>query len=226
MVPLGLKTLTDAFFLDNAHRFDMAHADECGRYMEELVPYAQTHGWPKVGFLRKNPGQTQYNGHAIDALAYDLGNNLTHAVDVIGNAEQPHPWKSEDPINGKDDPKANFGEDMATAYKTDKDWLKTPQSGTQPTPVPVVPWAPYWGDPSSDKITRTFMYDYSRANQSLNPGFGRWLNRCLHSAYMGPEGKPLGPDAALARHRPELCQALGGLDPNVPVPDNFFPEWK
>lgn len=220
-VPLELKQFTDSFFLARADEFDLTEASGCGQYIEALVVEAQNKGWEEVGHLRKFGSQTQYNGHAVDSIAYNLGNNLTHAIDLIANAESKPPYTpSHRP------PSANFGEDTITPYETNKIWYLIDEDGNSGGNSNTIPWQPYWGDKSSDKITRTFMFDYSRRPESYNPGLGRWLNRCLHSAFMGPEGIPLGVDGALARHRPELCQALGGLDPNVPVPDSFFPEWK
>lgn len=232
-IPPTLKGDCDKFFASNAKHFDMAKKEECGRYMEALIPHLQDMGYRDVGFLKKSSGQTHYNLHAIDAIAYDLGGNLTHAIDVIARAEQPHPWKGEVPGNpnaGNDPPGPNFSEDKETAYKTTEDWLSEPWE--EPEPIPdTVAWASYWGDPASDVLMRTLMYDFSRKPEAYNPGMGRWISRCVHTAFLGPippsqGGTPLGVTGALARHRPEWCAALGGLDPHVPVPDNFFPEWK
>lgn len=212
-IPTSLKLECDDFFKENSHKFDMAHADECGRYMQELIPYLQDEGYDKVGFLRKNPGQTQYDGHAIDAFAYDLGDNLTHAIDVIGNAEQPHPWKSED--GTKDDPYATFNEDTATAYKTDKDWLEKPTSSN--TPNESVPWVAYDEASFNDRLQQQLAYDYGRRPQAADFAVSVWSARVFHSTYMGPEGKPLGFDEALKKHRPEWCESL-----KVPVDDKWF----
>lgn len=218
MIPIELRQLTDSFFAANEHNYDFSTIEGCGKYMEALIPYAQAHGYPKVGFLKYTGPGTKYNNHRIDSFLYndkDTFNNKLQSVDVIANAETDHA-------------SAGWGPD--TPRYSEEDWVETLEEligdeNGEDEPN-TIPWVPYWGDPTSDKITRTFMYDYQRAGQSLNPGFGRWLNRCLHSAFMGPEGIPLGPDGALARHRPELCAALGRLDPNVPIPDDFYPEWK
>lgn len=229
MVPTELKLLTDSFFDAHAHEYDMATNEGCGRYIEALVPYAQNNGYPKVGHLRKNPAQTQYNGHANDAILYNEPegpDNLLQSIDLIARAEQPHPWISEGGTNP--DPGKNFGVDIPR-YK-ESDWIQSVESEQPPDEGDTVPWQPYWGDLNSDEITRTIFFDYSRKPESANFGMGRWISRMIHSAVLGPEGVPLGIDGALARHRPELCAALGGLDPNVPVPASFQGvcdgEWK
>jgi hypothetical protein len=200
-VPAGLQTLTDQFFKDYALEYDMAHANECGKYMEALVPHCQKNGFPKVGQLRKNPGQTQYNGHAIDALAYDLGNNLTHAVDCIARAEQPHPWVSEGGTN--QDPGPNFSEDT-TAYKTDTDWLEKPG---EPPMDDVVPWVAY-DENGFQNLKLQLDYDYGRRPQGADFDVSVWAARTFHSCYMGPEKEPLGMNNALVKHRAEWCQGL------------------
>lgn len=205
-IPTALATLCNNFFAANAQDFDMAHADECGEYMEALIPHCQAHGFDKVGFLRKNPGQTQYNGHAVDALAYDLGNNLTHAVDCIGNAEQPHPWKSEGGTN--DDPRATFNEDMNTAYKTDKDWLERPGESNGGSNPNTVPWVTY-NEQGFERLKRMLKHDYERRPQGPDYDVSVWSARFFHNHYMGPEGTPLSEDAALSRVKNELCIALG-----------------
>lgn len=209
-IPVELRTLTDAFFASEAHKYDLSHAEGCGQYMEALVPYAQSHGYPKVGHLRKHGSQTQYNGHAVDAFLYNdpvPPSGLLQSVDVIKDAESDH---------------ASAGWSIDIPRYTTADWMQSVEPEEPPVdpPANTVPWAPYWGDASSDEMTRTLFYDYSRKPESANFGMGRWLNRCLHSAFMGPEGIPLGPDGALARHRPEWCAVLG-LDPSVPVPASF-----
>lgn len=222
MIPDSLRHLANNFFDNNAHKFDLTENQGCGKYTEAFVRHAQSNGFPKVGHLKKNPGQTQWNGHANDAFLYKEAasetDKLYQAVDIIGNAEAKPPYNN---TNNKP-PTKHFGVDIPRY--TEADWLAEP-AGEGGEHDMMIPWAPYFGDKSSDKITRTLMYDFSRKPETINPGFGRWLNRCLHSAFLGPDGIPLGPDGALARHRPEWCQALGGLDPNVPVPDTFFPEW-
>jgi hypothetical protein len=214
-IPPTLKPECDTFFALHSHEYDMAHKDECGRYMQALIPYLQNKGFVDVGFLRKNPSQTQYQGHAIDALAYDLGGNLTHAIDVIGNAEQPHPWNSEGGHN-RPDPVASFNEDTATAYPTNRDWLSEPD--VEPNPTNMVPWVPY-DENSFQELKRTLAYDYARRPQGADFDVSVWAARTFHNAYMGPEKTPLGMTAGVSRARNEWCSALGV--PVIPVP----PEW-
>lgn len=223
-VPWELKQFTDAFFLSRANEFDLTEASGCGQYIEALVIEAQNKGWEQVGHLRKFGSQTQYNGHAVDAIAYDFGGNLAHAVDLIVNAEAKPPYSS-----NHRPPSVGFGEDTVTIYETNKVWYlidENDNGNSDSGGNNTIPWQPYWGDPASDKITRALFYDFFRRPESYNPGMGRWLNRCLHSAFLGPKGIPLGVDGALDKHRPEWCEALGGLDPNIPVPDDFFSEYK
>jgi hypothetical protein len=212
MIPTQLKKLCDKFFDDNAHDFDMATNEGCGEYMELLVPFCQAHSFAEVGHLRKNPSQTQYNGHANDAIAYDLGNNLTHAVDCIANAEQPHPWVSEGGTNP--DPAKNFGEDTINAYKTDTDWLEKPndEGGEHDMTVPYVPY----DEKGFQRLKNMLAHDYARRPQGADFDVSIWAGRYFHNCYMGPEGIPLGEQAALERIKPELCAALG-----IPV-DNYY----
>lgn len=235
-VPAELKTLCDKFFDANAKNFDLTENSGCGQYMEKLVPYCQTNGFPKVGHLKKSGG-TMYNGHANDSFLYNepvAPDNLLQAVDVIANAEAKPPYTPTHKAPAKgwsvDDPR----------YKS-SDWMQSVSSAPNPNPEPEpetepdsVPWVPYWGDEKSDELTRTLFYDFSRAKEPTNPGMGRWLNRALHSAAIGPMppssgGVPLGIMGAIAKHRPEWCHELsrGGvpMDPNEPVPPDYYPEW-
>lgn len=156
----------------------------------------------------------------------ELGDNYYpanfEAVDLVVGTSGERQWLSYGPVV------QNF------VIPTVADVSRIPESPLpEPEPEPEpdsVAWAAYWGDENSDEMTRTLFYDYSRRPENYNPGMGRWMSRLVHTAYMGPippsqGGMPLGPGQALARHRPEWCAALGGLDPNVPVPDDFFPEY-
>jgi hypothetical protein len=83
---------------------------------------------------------------------------------------------------------------------------------TNPIPVPpekTVPYEPYWGDPESDYLGRLLVFDYGQRPQLIDAESMRWTSRVFHSAYMGPDGIPLGLDAAIIKHRPEWCNALG-----------------
>lgn len=215
---LEIKPLCNQFFELNSKFYDLTTNKGCGTYIEGLVEWLRDMGYTKVGHLKKTGSGTQYNGHSHDGFLYREGDpTLYRHVDCIVNAESTDPTKPPAPGFGIDIPR--YGE---------PDWMAEPNA---PVPADSVPYVPYWGDPSSDKAMRTLMYDFSRKPETYNPGMGRWISRLVHSATLGPVkpsegGEPLGFDGALNRHRPEWCQELGGLDSNVPVPDDFFPEYK
>lgn len=62
--------------------------DSCGKFTEivvwDLSQRYPTEGWGHVG---KTGNQTQYNGHAVDAIMSKL--DLSRAVDIISNAHNP-----------------------------------------------------------------------------------------------------------------------------------------
>jgi hypothetical protein len=63
----------------------------CGEFTERVVLELSAAD-PKFGHVGKQPGQTQYRGHAVDAVMYDLGDRSRNLVwDIIGGAENhPH----------------------------------------------------------------------------------------------------------------------------------------
>lgn len=193
--------------------FDLTTNEGCGLYTEHWVRYAQSFGYSKVGHLKKNPGQTQYNGHANDAFLYreaaSVENPLYQAVDIIAAAE------STDPNNP---PRINWGVDIPR-YK-DSDWLSEPNGGSQPNlnPNPTVPWSGY-NENDSKTLRQQLAYDYGRRPQAADFDVVVWAARVFHSQYMGPDGKPLGFEGAMKKHRPEWCSALG-----IPV-DNHWLGW-
>lgn len=192
MIPAELRQLTDSFFAANAHRFDMRYAEGCGKYMEELVPYAQSHGYPKVGHLKKSGSQTQYNGHAIDAFLYKdtvTVNGLMQAVDVIGSAETDH---------------ATAGWSVDFPRYTEDDWMESVET---PTPN-TVPWVGY-NEEKFQFLKRQLAYDYARRPQGADFDVCVWAARTFHNSYMGPEGVPLGETAGMERAQKEWCAALG-----------------
>lgn len=212
MIPTELRQLTDAFFDSNAHKFDLTENSGCGQYMESLIPYCQTHGYPKVGFLKKNPGQTNYNGHANDAFLYadgtDNPNGLYQAVDVITSAESKPPYGP-----GHNPPSKGWSVDEPRY--TLKDWSKEPNSN--PTPIAVVPYVPY-NENGFQRLKNMLAHDYNRRPQGADFDVSIWAGRYFHNCYMGPNGTPLGEDGALHRIKPELCGALG-----IPM-DNYYGE--
>jgi hypothetical protein len=198
-IPRELKDYTDAFFLANSDEFDLSTKEGCGKYIEALVIDAQNKGWDKVGHLRKRPDQTHYRGHAVDAILWNEPiNGLLQAIDVIINAEAKPPYGS-----GNEEPSAGFGIDIPR-YRT-SDWLKSPMIGRT---VATVPWVPY-NENGFDRLKEQLKYDYGRRPQDADFDVTVWSARVFHSAYMGPEGIPLGLEEAMLKHRLEWCDALG-----------------
>lgn len=206
MISLELEKLHQTHWNNYSHQFNLTTNEGCGKYTEHWVNYAQSYGWSKVGHLKKNVGQTQYNGHANDAFLYADGtgnpNGLYQSVDLIGSAESTNP---------NDPPHIFWGVDIPRY--TDVDWLATPNSN--PTPINMVPWMGY-DENSFQKLKQQLAYDYGRRPQGADFDVTVWSARVFHSWYMGPDKTPLGQDAAIKRHRPEWCEALG-----IPV-DNYW----
>jgi hypothetical protein len=185
MVP-NYTNLSRSFFLSNHTRFDLSTNEGCGKYTEAFVEYARKID-PKIGHLRKNPGQTQYNGHANDAVCYPVNNGspIYHAIDIIGAAEQPHPWKSEGGKN--DDPTPNWNEDTETEYKS-SDWLAEPNgesnSGNSNTSFKFPGYEELGGDNlARHLIGKDMELDYREAGQSMNDGSVVWVYQTLYMAF-------------------------------------------
>lgn len=229
MIPTELEELHSSYWDAHHTQYDMATNEGCGKYTEAFVKYGRAQGYIKLGHLKKNPGQTQYNGHANDAVLYNDGtgnpNGLLQAIDIIARAEQPHPWKGEvpnDPHTGNDPPEKNWGIDIPR-YK-ESDWFAEPSNGGNPVPVNTVPWVGYPGDASNAELKRILSFDYSRKPQGADFDVSVWAFRVMYTNLMGlvppsQGGKPLGMTASVEHHRPEWCGALGV--PIIPVPSNW-----
>ncbi len=197
-IPADLEKLNIQFWLNTSHAYDLTTRNGCGQYTEAWVLYAKGHGYPKCENLRKNPGQTQYRGHAIDAFLYTDGEGnpqgLYQAIDIIGGAEG-------------ENPKINWGVDIPRY--TDSDIWHEPTSNN------MVPWVAY--DEQGFGLLKTQLdWDYSRRPQGPDYDVSVWAARVFHSQYMGPAAKPLGFVESMKKHRPEWCAAL-----QVPV-DNHW----
>lgn len=122
-----LNTQFPTFLITNTH-------ESCGKFTElvvvELARLFPFEGWGHVG---KSGGQTQYNGHAVDACMSKL--DLSLAVDIIvnsaanpqppGKPPQPgspswgevtsngQPWKPPIPVNGGGVGDCNCKEEIA-----------------------------------------------------------------------------------------------------------------
>lgn len=201
MIPTQLKSLHETHWNTFAFNYNLTNNEGCGLYTEHWVKFAQNNGYTKVGHLKKNPGQTQYNGHANDAFLYadgqDNPNELYQAVDIIGAAE------STDPNNP---PRINWGIDIPRY--TDSDWLSDPNSGGGTNPIQTVPWVGY-NEQGFQRLKNQLAYDYGRRPQNADFDVTVWAARVFHSQYMGPLGVPLGEEVAIRKHRPEWCAALG-----------------
>lgn len=198
-IPFSLKILSDKFFLDHGHKYDMAHADECGEYMEAFVVHAKTIGYSDVKHLKKNPGQTQYNGHAIDAFLYtvpELPSGLFRACDIINSAEAKPPYGPHNPA-----PSAGWSPDIPRYTMADI-WIP----GSVPTPK-TVPWVAY-DENGFQRLKKMLAHDYARRPQGADFDVSIWAGRYFHNCYMGPDGIPLGEQKALEKIKPELCSAL------------------
>lgn len=210
MIPTQLEQVHKDHWNSFASLFDMTTNEGCGKYTEHWIVYAQGKGWTKVGHLKKNPGQTQYNGHANDAFLYADGTGneggLFQAVDIIGAAE------STDPTNP---PRINWGVDIPRY--TIKDWLQEPNANPVP-PSNMVPWVPY-DEQKFQFLKRQLAYDYARRPQGPDFDVSVWSARTLHNTYFGPEGTPLGEVAGLERAQKEWSAALGV--PVKKVPDGW-----
>jgi hypothetical protein len=194
-VPSELRSLCQTFWDSESSKYNLSSQSGCGQYTEAWVVYAKLNGYPKVENLKKNPGQTQYNEHAIDAFLWaepaSETNELYSAVDIIAGAEGPNP-------------SFNFGIDEPR-YTEDDIWEGESSGGS---PEGFVPWVAY-DESGFGKLKKQLEYDYSRRPQPADFDVSVWSARVFHSQYMGPEGKPLGQDLAIKKHRAEWCEALG-----------------
>lgn len=216
--------LSSSFFAANAHKFDLAEPEECGRYTEEFVKHARKID-PKIGHLKKKSG-TQYNGHAIDAVLYPVGNGVYHSIDLIGNAEQKHPWKSEGGINY--DPRPTWNEYMGHAYSA-ADWTAEPIPAEAPKPKFNFPgYEDLGGDNTARELLgQAMLADWREAGRVedaphkpvserrvvIDDGFVVWNNRILYDTFADIllHGKT-GTEAMrhnINKHRPEWRKGLG-----------------
>lgn len=200
-VPTELKFLADAFFLAHSDEYDLSSQEGCGQYTEAFVEEAQYKGFKRVGHLKKNPSQTQYNGHAIDAILYREGvgpEGLYQAIDLIGNAESNHAV-------------ANFSVDIPR-YK-DSDWMEKPGSASG-SPVNIFPgYEALGGDKTAVLLGNVLESDYREAKQPMNAGSSVWSFRTLYDALNDViVNKMDGLSAvnkSISKHRPEWRKELG-----------------
>jgi hypothetical protein len=75
--------------------------ERCGEFVEYVAPFLHAHD-ANFGHLKKHPGQTQYNGHAADAVLYKA---TGQAVDIIGASKIASPQNPGTPAWGVDIPR-------------------------------------------------------------------------------------------------------------------------
>lgn len=216
MVPQEVKWLADAFFLSHSDEYDLSSQEGCGKYTEAFVEEAQHKGFKRVGHLRKHGSQTQYNGHAVDAILYreavgEFG--LYQAIDLIGDAESDHA-------------RSNFGIDIPR-YK-DSDWMEKPDSASS-EPVNVFPFYEALGGDSTARnlLGKVMLADWREAGRLedaphkagndrkvvIDDGFVVWTFRTLYDAlYDVVVHKTDGVEAvnkSISKHRSEWRKELG-----------------
>lgn len=76
--------------------FDLGTHDGCGEFTEACVTCLHEHVSPGFGHIKKNPGQNQFNGHAVDAL-YQMGIGVYDIVldSMSPNGTPQYIWKDE-----------------------------------------------------------------------------------------------------------------------------------
>jgi hypothetical protein len=107
--------------------------ERCGKFTEYVVPLLAAID-PNFGHLRKMPGQTQFNGHAVDAALYKA---TGQAIDIIGASKKASIDTPAWPTWGV--------EEEARYTDSDTYWIAAvtlpggdEEPDTQPAPKPVV----------------------------------------------------------------------------------------
>lgn len=216
MVP-NYTNLIKSFFNDHAHEYDLGTNEGCGEFTIAFKRMAEKID-PRIKLLKKNPGQTQYKGVANDAILYiDEPSGMNFAVDIIGRAEQPHPWKSEGGNN--DNPEGQWSLDSERRYPANYG-IDNPINNSIPVPTPAPTTNPFpsynsLGDDAfwRNEIGAAITADYAEAKQEMNDGSFVWMAQTMYDAmyYIVVEG--LTPKSAADRsrnkHRPLWRAALG-----------------
>lgn len=197
--------ILQSYFNINKHKYNFVHKEDCGKFTEAfLVHLRKETGNNRYCHLRKSGSATQYNQHAIDVLAYDNreqgdGTPIME-IDILGAAESANAhatWQVRE-----------------TPYQP-KDLMQPEEIGAPPS-VKMVPWVGY-NEGGFQQLKAQLAYDYRRRPQEADFDVTVWAARVFHSTFMGPDGIPLGLNAAIRRHRQEWCDALG-----VPVDDTWL----
>lgn len=144
------------------------------------------------------------------------GNSPVTVLDVIGGAGGPNPQPQWAVVTNPSAP-------VKAAWVYPGEVVVEPGEPIEPCPNPelhtmkLVPYVNY-DENGFQRLKKMLAHDYSRRPQGPDFDVSVWAGRYFHNCYMGPEGTPLGEDAALKRIKPELCAALG-----IPV-DNYYGE--
>lgn len=141
---------------------------------DDLNPLAVPSGY---GWLTKQPGETQVDGYAEDAIVY--GNDpadLLNVVDLVIGAGAP-----DASIGGavKERRPANRWE--APRPLTDAEVAYLRAGGLpQPVPPPTPTYPPYPGDLIFDAVGVALFSDYAKAGYGPDPQMGRWFGRTIY----------------------------------------------
>jgi hypothetical protein len=201
-------SILQQFWSANASRFNFVKQEDCGKFTEEFLVYLinetnENH----YAHLRKYGSATQYNGHAIDVIAfdnrsYDDGTDIME-VDIIGAAESAN---------------ANPTWQVRETEYTEDDLMQPselPDSGRPPAnEKPFPPYETLGGDALCRELIGIPMEaDYKEAGQAMNDGSSVWVNRTVYDAIFWVVEKNLLPEMAYKKscekRRPEWRAALG-----------------
>jgi hypothetical protein len=170
---------------------------------DDLNPLGVPSGY---GWLTKQPGETQVDGYAEDAICYGADpNDLLNVVDLVNGAGAPGAS-----IGGsvKERRASNHWEAPKPLTQSELSYLL---SGGMPTPVPPpTPAHPSYeamgGDEGGKKVTRLMEADYKNAGKAgLDGDSGAWQWR---TAYDFLSGICKTVEESIAKHQPEWRASL------------------
>jgi hypothetical protein len=75
-------------WVHNNGDFDLSTHEGCGKFTEACCKQLHDLNSPQWGHFRKNPGQNQYNGHAVDAVQCLTGKHIG-GWDIIHDSVSP-----------------------------------------------------------------------------------------------------------------------------------------
>jgi hypothetical protein len=91
----------------NLHDHDLSEKDGCGTFTEDCCTALNEQQSADWGHIKKNPGQNQWNGHAVDALMlrWPAGDTQAGIYDIIHDSESANASPS---FNYKGEPDPNL----------------------------------------------------------------------------------------------------------------------